>query len=133
MRLRIFHCIHGPIQANVVDRLKKFYSQTFWGNEHVFRCCQAAQALAKRGENVVRLFIGLSKVKGRCQPIPVFCSSANDVLSNFGFFGRWVGGCGIGLFQLAAARPQLVQSDPGLVQSPAGMVGLSTDSRGFGV
>ena len=38
----------------------RFYSQTFWGNIAVFRCCQAAQALAKRGLNVVRLFIGLS-------------------------------------------------------------------------
>ena len=45
---------------DVFDRLQKFYSQTFWGNIVVFKCGQAAQALAKRGLNVVRLFIGLS-------------------------------------------------------------------------
>ena len=59
--MRVPHCIHGQVPVNVRERLQKFYAQTFWGNEPVFRCCQAAQALAKRGENVVRLFIGLSR------------------------------------------------------------------------
>ena len=58
--LRIPHCLKGTIPQNVVDRLRKFYAQTFWGNIDVFKCGQAAQALAKRGINVVRLFIGLS-------------------------------------------------------------------------
>ena len=40
--------------------LKKFYSQTFWCNVDVFRCCQAAIAIAKRGLNVDRCFIGIS-------------------------------------------------------------------------
>ena len=58
--LRIPHCIKGTVPQDVRQRLFKFYSQTFWGNAPVFQCCQAAQALAKRGLNVVRLFIGLS-------------------------------------------------------------------------
>lgn len=58
--LRVPHCIKSTVSPDVVLRLLKFYSQTFWGNVEVFRCCQAAQALAKRGLNVVRLFIGLS-------------------------------------------------------------------------
>ena len=33
----------------------------FWGNIDVFKCCQAAQALAKRGTNVTRVFIGISR------------------------------------------------------------------------
>lgn len=37
-----------------------FYRQTFWANLKFFRCCQAAQALAKRGLNVDRLFGGIS-------------------------------------------------------------------------
>ena len=59
--LRIPHCIKGIVPAPVLERLQKFYSQTFWGNISVFKCGQAAQALAKRGLNVVRLFIGLSR------------------------------------------------------------------------
>ena len=39
---------------------EKFFKQTFWANIEVFRCCQAAQALAKRGENIDRCFIGES-------------------------------------------------------------------------
>ena len=58
--LRIPHCIKGTVPGDVWTRLKKFYTQSFWGNVTAFRCCQAAQALAKRGLNVVRLFIGLS-------------------------------------------------------------------------
>ena len=58
--LRIPHAIKGSVPADVVERVQKFYKQTFWGNLEVFKCGQAAQALAKRGLNVVRLFIGLS-------------------------------------------------------------------------
>ena len=58
--LRIPHAIKGSVPADVVDRVQKFYKQTFWGNLQVFKCGQAAQALAKRVLNVVRLFIGLS-------------------------------------------------------------------------
>ena len=43
-----------------MDRLEKFYAQTFWYNVDVFRCCQAAIAIAKRGFNVDRFFIGIS-------------------------------------------------------------------------
>ncbi|CAJ1423131.1 unnamed protein product, partial [Effrenium voratum] len=48
------------VPQHIVERLHKFYAQTFWCNVEVFKCCQAAQALAKRGLNVTRLFIGLS-------------------------------------------------------------------------
>ena len=58
--LQVPHAIKGAIPQNVLERLRKFYAQTFWGNIAVFKCGQAAQALAKRGLNVVRLFIGLS-------------------------------------------------------------------------
>jgi hypothetical protein len=39
---------------------ERFYAQTFWCNFEVFKCCQAAQALARRGENIDRCFIGIS-------------------------------------------------------------------------
>lgn len=58
--LHIPHSLKGTVPQNVVERVRKFYAQTFWGNLKVSRCGQAAQALAKRGLNVVRLFIGLS-------------------------------------------------------------------------
>ena len=58
--IKIPHAIKDPVlEANVL-RLQKFYSQTFWCNAHVFKCCQAAIALAKRGLNVDRCFIGIS-------------------------------------------------------------------------
>ena len=58
--LRIPHCIKGTVPESIQQRLRLFYSRTFWGNINVFKCGQAAQALAKRGLNVVRMFIGLS-------------------------------------------------------------------------
>ena len=58
--LRIPHCIKGTVPQPIQERLRLFYSRTFWGNIQVFKCGQAAQALAKRGLNVVRMFIGLS-------------------------------------------------------------------------
>ncbi|CAJ1439678.1 unnamed protein product, partial [Effrenium voratum] len=58
--LRIPHALRYTVPPHIAERLQKFYMQTFWGNLPVFKCGQAAQALAKRGINVVRLFIGLS-------------------------------------------------------------------------
>ncbi|CAE7235509.1 unnamed protein product, partial [Symbiodinium sp. KB8] len=58
--VHIPHNIKCVVPDHVLERLLKFYRQTFWGNVDAFKCCQAAQALAKRGLNVVRLFIGLS-------------------------------------------------------------------------
>ena len=52
--------VYARVPHSVIVRLRKFYKQTFWGNVGVFKCCQAAQALAKRGLNIVRVFIGLS-------------------------------------------------------------------------
>ena len=43
-----------------MSRLKKFYEQTFWCNLNVFKCFQAATAIAKRGFNVDRCFVGVS-------------------------------------------------------------------------
>ena len=58
--VRIPHCLKGSVPLDVLERVRKFYRQTFWCNIAAFKCCQAAQALAKRGHNVVRIFIGLS-------------------------------------------------------------------------
>ena len=49
-----------PMFADAMERLTTFYKQTFWANLNVFQCCQAALALAERGENIVRCFIGMS-------------------------------------------------------------------------
>eukprot|EP00435_Cladocopium_sp_Y103_P016104 s4470_g4.t1 len=58
--VRIPHRLKGSVPPDVLERVRKFYRQTFWCNIPAFKCCQAAQALAKRGHNVVRIFIGLS-------------------------------------------------------------------------
>ena len=58
--VKIPHCIKDPVLENNMARLQKFYSQTFWCNLQVFKCCQAAIALAKRGLNIDRCFIGIS-------------------------------------------------------------------------
>ena len=47
------------LEANCA-RLWQFYSRTFLANRDVFLCCQAAFALAKRGINIDRCFIGES-------------------------------------------------------------------------
>lgn len=57
---RVPHPLLDPVVQAAQDRLEKFYQQTFWANYKVYRCCQAAQALAKRGENIDRCFIGIS-------------------------------------------------------------------------
>eukprot|EP00435_Cladocopium_sp_Y103_P017516 s1987_g4.t1 len=54
------HPLVDPVLAHVQARLQKFYSQTFWANNAVFECCLSAMALAKRGFNVDRCFIGES-------------------------------------------------------------------------
>ena len=54
------HPLIDPVLAHVQARLQKFYSQTFWANNAVFECCLSAMALAKRGFNVDRCFIGES-------------------------------------------------------------------------
>ena len=54
------HPLIDPVLATHADRLQKFYAQTFWANNTVFECCLAAMALAKRGFNVDRCFIGIS-------------------------------------------------------------------------
>eukprot|EP00435_Cladocopium_sp_Y103_P008302 s3962_g2.t1 len=54
------HPLIDPVLATHTLRLQKFYAQTFWANNTVFECCLAAMALAKRGFNVDRCFIGIS-------------------------------------------------------------------------
>ena len=58
--IKIPHPLLDPVLQVNTERLQKFYSQTFWCNLDVFRCCQAALAIAKRGLNVDRCFIGIS-------------------------------------------------------------------------
>jgi hypothetical protein len=58
--VRIPHPLLDPVEDVAKQRLMKFYSETFWCNIEVFRCCQAAQALAKRSQNIDRCFIGVS-------------------------------------------------------------------------
>ena len=58
--VHIPHSLLDPVLQANVDRLQKFYQQTFWCNFQVFQCFQAAIALAKRGLNIDRCFIGIS-------------------------------------------------------------------------
>ena len=54
------HPLLDPVLQVHEERLQKFYAQTFWANRSIFLCNQAALALAKRGVNVDRCFIGES-------------------------------------------------------------------------
>ena len=54
------HSLLDPVLQCVEEKLHRFYRQTFWANHNVFVCCQAALAIAKRGYNVDRCFIGIS-------------------------------------------------------------------------
>lgn len=54
------HPLLDPVLDCHRERLQKFYQETFWANNEVFRCNQAALALAKRGLNIDRCFIGES-------------------------------------------------------------------------
>lgn len=58
--LRIPHPLLDPVLEATEQRLVRFISQTFWCNVDVYECMLAAQALAKRGENIDRIFIGVS-------------------------------------------------------------------------
>jgi hypothetical protein len=54
------HPMLDPVLLDCQQRLIKFYTQTFWCNNSLFECNQAALALAKRGLNIDRCFIGQS-------------------------------------------------------------------------
>jgi hypothetical protein len=58
--MNIPHNLLDPVLQSAAEDLMIFLEQTFWCNVDVFKCMQAAQALAKRGLNVDRCFIGLS-------------------------------------------------------------------------
>ncbi|CAE7478378.1 unnamed protein product [Symbiodinium sp. CCMP2592] len=53
--VRIPHPLLDPVMEANMDRLQGFYERTFWCNLDVFKCFQAAAAIAKRGFNVDRL------------------------------------------------------------------------------
>ena len=58
--IRIPHSLLDPVMQANKERLQLFYEHTFWCNLDVFRCFQSAIAIAKRGYNVDRCFIGIS-------------------------------------------------------------------------
>ena len=58
--VRIPHPLLDPVMEANKQRLQLFYERTFWCNIDVFRCFQSAIAIAKRGYNVDRCFIGIS-------------------------------------------------------------------------
>ena len=58
--VHIPHNLLDPVLDANMKRLERFYEQTFWCNFKVFQCFQAALALAKRGLNIDRCFIGIS-------------------------------------------------------------------------
>ena len=58
--IRIPHPLLDPVLEANKQRLRLFYERTFWCNMDVFRCFQSATAIAKRGFNVDRCFIGIS-------------------------------------------------------------------------
>ena len=58
--ISIPHALLDPVLEENQRRLYRFYERTFWANHDVFICCQAAIALAKRGLNIDRCFIGIS-------------------------------------------------------------------------
>ena len=54
------HPLRDSVLSAAKERFERFVRQTFWCNEDFYACCLAAQALAKRGGNVDRCFIGVS-------------------------------------------------------------------------
>ena len=58
--IRIPHPLLDAVLEANMERLQLFYERTFWCNLDVFKCFQAAIAIAKRGYNVDRCFIGIS-------------------------------------------------------------------------
>ena len=57
--LYIPHKLLDPVLDTAKRGLERFLQTTFWENLPVLMCCQAAQALAKRGESIDRYFIGI--------------------------------------------------------------------------
>ena len=58
--VKIPHPLLDPVMDANMERLQLFYERTFWCNLDVLKCFQAAIAIAKRGFNVDRCFIGIS-------------------------------------------------------------------------
>ena len=54
------HALVDPHMEVALDDVHAFYKQFFWCNNHVYLSGCAALALAKRGENIDRLFVGIS-------------------------------------------------------------------------
>ena len=58
--LKIPYPLTDAVLESAGRDLASFISQTFWANREVYECMQAAQALALRGENIDRCFMGWS-------------------------------------------------------------------------
>ena len=58
--VRVPHPLRDPVAGEAKATLRTFLKQTFWCNRMAYNCMCAAQALAKRGLNIDRCFIGLS-------------------------------------------------------------------------
>ncbi|CAE7561822.1 unnamed protein product [Symbiodinium sp. CCMP2592] len=62
--VRIPHALQAslpdPVLKNARSRLQKLLKETFWSNQEYYKATLAAIALAKRGENIDRCFIGES-------------------------------------------------------------------------
>ena len=58
--MRIPHPLLDPLLPDATIGLSQFYNQTFWAIQPVLNCFFAAQALARRGINVDRCFMGVS-------------------------------------------------------------------------
>ena len=54
------HSLGDPVLESASQDLDQFLAQTFWCNEAVLECFHVAQALAKRGLNIDRCFVGVS-------------------------------------------------------------------------
>ena len=72
--IRIPHPLLDPVMEANKQRLQLFYERTFWCNIDIFRCFQSAIAIAKRGYNVDRCFIGISP-GGVGQSLCLICAS----------------------------------------------------------
>ena len=55
----IKHPFTDSVLACAQDKVRRFFMQTFFKNEHAFQCCMAALGIALRGLNVDRCFWGV--------------------------------------------------------------------------
>ena len=63
--VRIPHQLNGACPDHVMDRVTKFYRQTFWTNIDAFKCCQAAQ-VTRRLPDERRMRLSSIKLLSAC-------------------------------------------------------------------